>query len=279
MWILFISLYIISAIIFTQFYKVTTKTHKSDGALSALLQFIAGISALLLIPFFSFKFSADWKVYLLLGIACIFYAITERLYTTVRSGIEASTFSIIEQLSTVVLIVAGLLFLKEPFILKEIIGASLIIFSNIIVFYKNGQKFNKYVVLGVIANLCFSVALFICINISVHFNLPLYVAATLLIPALFILMAERIRISSLIKEFEFGNKKAILVTGLLWGFTIVMSLRAYQLGNVTIIAPLSALTVIGNVIVGYIFLKERSNLLKKIIAALLIIISVILINT
>ena len=59
---------------------------------------------------------------------------------------------------------------------------------------------------------------------------------------------------------------------------IVVQLKAYQLGNVTSVAPLCALTVIGNVIVGYLFLKERKNLLKKLIAALLIIISVFLIK-
>lgn len=56
------------------------------------------------------------------------------------------------------------------------------------------------------------------------------------------------------------------------------NLRTYQLGNVTIVAPLSALTVMLNVIVGYLFLRERDNLLKKIIAAILIIISIVLIK-
>ena len=48
--------------------------------------------------------------------------------------------------------------------------------------------------------------------------------------------------------------------------------------NVTIVAPLSALTVMLNVIVGYLFLKERDNLFKKIVAAILIIISIALIK-
>lgn len=38
------------------------------------------------------------------------------------------------------------------------------------------------------------------------------------------------------------------------------------------------LTVILNVIVGYLFLNERDNLLRKIISAILIIISIILIK-
>lgn len=279
MWGIFVILYIILAVSFTQFYKVVTKTSKSDGTLTVLLQFIAGISALLLSPFFKFTFPTDWKVYLLLGIACIFYAMSDRMNTTVRSGIEASTFSIIKQLSTVFMILAGLLFFKEEFIWKKIIGAALIIFSNILIFYKKGnQKLDKYVLLGILSNIIYSVALFLDVNISDSFNLAFYVALTLLVPALFITIAERVKMSNIKKEFVNGNKKAILITGLCWGTMIVVQLRAYQLGQATSVAPLCALTVIGNVIVGYLFLKERNNMLRKIFAALLIIISVLLIK-
>lgn len=58
----------------------------------------------------------------------------------------------------------------------------------------------------------------------------------------------------------------------------ISQLRVYQLGNVTVIAPLCALTVILNVIVGYLFLNEKDNLLRKIISEILIIISIILIK-
>ena len=43
----------------------------------------------------------------------VFYSISDRLNTTVRSGIEASTFSIIRQLSTVFMIFAGASLLSE----------------------------------------------------------------------------------------------------------------------------------------------------------------------
>lgn len=279
MWMLFVFLYIILAIAFTQFYKIVTKTSKSDGSLTVLLQFLAGISSLLLSPFFKYTFPTDWKVYLLLGLACIFYAMSDRMNTTIRSGIEASTFSIIKQLSTVFMIIAGLLFFKEQFVWKKIIGAFLIICSNIFIFYKRGnQKIDKYVILGIISNLVYSVALFLDVNISDNFNLAFYVALTLLIPALFITVAERVKFSNIKNEFKNGNKKAILITGLCWGTMIVVQLKAYQLGEATSVAPLCALTVIGNVIIGYLFLKERNNLLKKIVAALLIILSVFLIK-
>ena len=279
MWFLFVVLYIILAVAFTQFYKIVLKTSKIDGTITVLLQFIAGLSALIFVPFFKLTFPTDWKVYLLLGIACIFYAISDRINTTVRSGLEASTFSIIKQLSTVFMILSGLLFFKEQFVLKKIIGAGLIIFSNILIFYKRGkQKLDKYVFLGILSNIAFSIALFLDVNISDNFNLPFYVALTVIVPALFIAIAERIKPSKIKQAFINGNKKAIMITSLCWGTMIIVQLRAYQLGDVTTVAPLCALTVIGNVIVGYIFLKERDNLLKKLLAAVLLLVSVFLIK-
>lgn len=134
MWFLYVCLYIVFAVTYNQFYKVALKTSKGDGALTVLIQSIGGITALLSSKFFEYKFPTDWKVYLLLGIACIFYALSDRINTTVRSGIEASTFSIIKQLSTVFMILAGLLFFKEQNnLLKKLIADFLIIVSIILI--------------------------------------------------------------------------------------------------------------------------------------------------
>ncbi|MCI9365506.1 MAG: DMT family transporter [Clostridia bacterium] len=278
-WLLYVSLYLVLATVFTQFYKITTKTLTKAGALTVLLELMAGIIVLFLCPFFEMKFPTDIKVYISLGFAIIFYAITDRLNTTVRKEIEASTFSILKQISTVFMIVAGILFFKEPIIWNKIIGAVLIIFSNILIFYKKGKfKFDKYVLIGVLSNLSFSIAMFLDVSISDNFNLPIYVAITLIVPAILIFIFDRIKFSEIKTEFKNGNKKAMIITSLTWGLSIFSQLRAYQLGNVTTIAPLCALTVILNVLVGYLFLKERDSLLKKILAAILIIISVILIK-
>ncbi|MCI8308853.1 MAG: EamA family transporter [Clostridia bacterium] len=278
-WLLYVLLYLIFATTYTQVFKISTKTLKKAGALTILLQMIAGIVSLVLCPFFEFKLPTDVNIYIMLGMSIVFYAITDRINTTVRSGIEASTFSMLKQLSTTFMIFAGLIFLREKFVLTKFIGAMLIIFSNILIFYKKGKfKFNKYILLGVLANITFTIALFLDVNISDNFNLPFYVALTLIIPALLIMIFERVKISEIKDELVNGNKKAIFVTAISWGIMIIVQLRAYQLGNVTVIAPLCALTVILNVIVGYLFLNEKDNLLRKLISAILIIISVILIK-
>ena len=271
-WLLYVIGYLVFATVFTQFFKVATKTLKKAGALTILLQMTAGVVALLLCPLFEFKLPTDISVYIMLAISIVFYAITDRVNTTVRSGIEASTFSMLKQLSTTFMIFAGLVFFKEEFVLTKFIGAMLIIFSNVLIFYKKGKfEFNKYLLLGVFANISFTIALFLDVNISDNFNLPFYVALTLIIPALLIMIFEKIKPSEIKDE-------AILITAISWAIMIIANLRAYQLGNVTVIAPLCALTVMTNVIVGYIFLNEKDNLIRKIIAAILIIISILLIK-
>jgi|GluameStandDraft_1065615.scaffolds.fasta_scaffold07552_4 drug/metabolite transporter (DMT)-like permease len=278
-WIIFVILYLIIATIFDQTYKVATKNMIKPGALTVLLEFLASILVLVLVPFFEIKFPTDIKVYLFLGLSIIFYAISDRLNTNVRKGVEASTFSIMKQLSTVFMTFSGFLFFKEPFVITKFIGAILIIFSNIIIFYKKGEgKFNKYVGLGIISNICYTIALFLDVNYSECFNLPFYVMLTLGVPAILIIILERIKLSDLKNEFTKENRLPILITSVSWSFCIVAQLRAYQLGSVSVVAPLCSLLVIINVIVGYIALKEKDNLIKKIIAALLIILGIILIK-
>lgn len=278
-WTIYLIAYLILGVIFDQSYKVATRNLKNAGALTILLEFIGTVTVLFAIPFFEMKFPTDPKVYIFLTLAIVFYAINDRLNTTVRSGMEASTFSIIKQLSSVFMIFAGILFFKEEFILNKFIGAILIILSNVLIFYKKERtKPNKYVLLGILANLFYAIALFLDVNISESFNLPIYVSISLGLPTILIALAERIKPKEIINEFKVGNKSAILLTAITWSYMILAQLRAYQLGNVSIVAPLCALTVILNVIVGYIFLKEKDNLVRKIISAFLIILGIILIK-
>lgn len=278
-WIVFVILYLILVVIYNQFYKISTKKLTKPGALTVLLQIIGALAVLLVSPLFEIKFPTDIKVYIFLGLALIFYSISDRLNTTVRAGLEASTFSMIKQLSTVFMIFAGLIFLKEPFVINKFIGAILIIASNILIFYKKGEgKPNKYIILGIIANICYTIALFLDVNISNNFNLPFYITISLGIPAILIAIIEKIKITDIKNEFINGNRKAICVTGITWSLSILVQLRAYQLGEVSVVAALCALSVILNVIFGYFFQNEKENLTKKIIAALLIILGIILIK-
>jgi drug/metabolite transporter (DMT)-like permease len=270
-------IYLISVVTFFQFYKLAVKHAKHDGAATILLQIIASISALFLLPLLPFEFPTDFKVYLLLLAGCVFYSLNDRLQTTARKNLEVSVISIVNQLSTVFLIIIGLTAFKEQFLLSKMFGAVLILLGNVLLFYKKGKiELNKYVWLAVLTTLVFAIAISIDIGISQQFNLPFYIMLTLLLPSLMIFFAEKIKLSEIVQEYETGNKKHYLITGISWTLAIFFSLRSFQFGRVTTIVPLQATSVLLNVIIAYFFLGERKDKFKKLISALLIVLGVYL---
>lgn len=278
-WQFSLLMYYIFNVIFFQFYKLAVKNVEQDGAATIIFQVIAGLSQLLIIPLFAWQLPNQFEAIWFLLAACIFYAVNDRLQTTVRKNLEVSVFSILSQFGTVFLILYGLIVFREPFVLTKIMGALLIIAANIWILYKpNKQKFilNRYYLIGVVALFAFATAISIDIGISGQFNLPFYITLTLLIPAIMVAFSERIKLKSITEEWERGNKYFYVTTGVSWGLSILFGLRAYQLGDVSTVVPLQAISVIMNVMVAYIFLRERQNGYKKVLAALLAVLGVYL---
>jgi O-antigen/teichoic acid export membrane protein len=110
---LFVAIDVCVAVVYTQVFKFALQTAKDHGAMTVLMQIIGAAFLLLFIPFFGWQFPTDPLPIILMVIAAVFYGISDRINTTVRSGVEASTYSIIKQLSTVFMIVAGFLFFKD----------------------------------------------------------------------------------------------------------------------------------------------------------------------
>jgi drug/metabolite transporter (DMT)-like permease len=269
--------FLICVVAYFQFYKLAVRNTKKDGAATLLLQLIAGIFVLFLTPFLEIKFPTEIKWYLLLIVACIFYMLNDRLQTTARKNLPVSTFSILNQLTTVILITYGFVIFKEPLVLTKIIGALVVLFANALLIYKKGKfEFNKYVVISILALFSFATAMSIDIGIAQQFNLPIYIMLTLIIPAFMLFFGERIKISEIVREYNSKERKYYFLTGIFWALTIFFSLRAFQFGKVTTIVPLQATNVLLNVAIAYFFLGEKKDGLKKIIAAILIIIGIYL---
>ncbi|HRV76104.1 MAG TPA: hypothetical protein P5247_01870 [Candidatus Saccharimonadales bacterium] len=280
-WQFNLALYYFFVVVYFQFYKLAVKNAKKDGAATIILQTLAGVSILACVPFFTLNFPNSLSVYLLVGSACVFYAINDRLQTTVRKHLEVSTFSVLSQLGTVFLLIYGFTVFSEPIVASKIAGAALILGANIWLFYKPKVKREvvsdfKYFLLGAIALLAFATAVTIDINASKHFNLPIYIAITLLIPALMVSASEKIRMSTVKEEWSISPKRYYVIAAVAWSLTILFSLRSFQLGEVSTIAPLQTIAIILNVMTAFIFQGERKDLTKKLIAAILVMIGVYL---
>jgi drug/metabolite transporter (DMT)-like permease len=267
--------YLIANVIFFQFYKSAIAQAKHDGAATILLQTVAGLSILLLAPFMPFVFPTNPAIVGLLVLACVFYAINDRLQTTARKHLEVSVFSILNQFLTIFLIIYGFTVFQEPVTGEKISGAMLILFGNILLFYKQGRfQINKYTILSLIASLTLATAITIDIGISEQFNLPFYIMLTLIIPGLFIALAERISVKKILKEYNHVSFRYYVITGAAWALSIFFALRSFQLGEVSIIVPLQATSVLLNVLVASFVHKESGYIFRKVLAAALVILGV-----
>ena len=129
-----------------------------------------------------------------------------------------------------------------------------------------------------VSNFLFAVAMLINVNISDQFNLAFYTILTVSIPAFFITIFGRHTFSGLKEEFHLYHKKEFLLAAFTWCLMLISSVKAYQLGDVTIVAPLFALTSIMYAIVEYFFHRNKSRFLQKMVSALLLILAFVLVK-
>ena len=279
-WKFWAILYLVCSVTFSQTFKRANRNMKNAGNLTILLEVFAALSAILFLPFFEFTFPSDPNVYLTLLAVIIVYAATDRLNIEARYGLDPSVFSMLKQISTVFLMIFGFIFLKEPVILKKIIGAILVIVANIILTIEKGKiKLNKYFIMCFVSNFLFAIAMFINVNISDNFNLAFYTIMTVFFPSIIIFLVGRHSIKGLKEEFNLYDKPKFLVASFCWCLMLIASVRAYQLGNVTVIAPILTLTSILNTGYEYFIDKNKNKILQKVIASLMIILGVLLIRS
>jgi len=278
-WYYFLVLFLGCAVIYNQCFKLGLKKSMNLASYMALVSILSGIFALLFIPIFEFKLQLDITKIFLLLIVCIIYAIVDRINVYVRKNMEVSIFSILKQISNVFMIVVGFIFYKEEFLFNRFIGIILILFGNGLALYSKGMiKLDKVLLMALLANLLFTITLFINVNLSDYFSLPLYVFIILFLPGIFICVFEKIGVKKIYNEFKCIDKRYLFMTAFYGSLMLISQLMAYNLGNITFVAPLCTLTIFLNIVFGYFILKERNNIVRKLVSSVIIIIAIFLIK-
>ena len=253
---------------------------KNASALTVLLELFTGLFAIVMSIFFKYTFPSDIKVYITLFVVTIIYSVTDRLNIEARYGLSPSNFSMLKQLSTVFLVIFGLLFLKEQLVFKKILGAIIIVVSNVMLAVnKDGKfEFNKYFIFCLISNFLFAVAMFINVNISSMFNIGIYTLITVFIPSIIIKLFSRLSFKDLEEEFNLYNKPLFILVSFAWCMMLISSVKAYEYGSISVVAPLLTLTALTNTIYEFIVDKDKKRFYYKLVISILILIGVILIK-
>jgi len=278
-WQVNLTLAILLFVIMHQNYRIVGQRVKGTSNMAVITGIIGSVVFILLIPFFELKFPSDWRIYALLLLSNVFYVGQDLLKFKSYKYLDISVISILFQISKVFFIIYGLLFFKETLTFYEMIGIGLILFgSGMVSFRRSKFEINKHSWLVIGSALAFATAMSIDVGISKQFNLPFYLLMIYFIPASAIFIGGRKNIKMIKRDF-IGTERNwyyLIIAGITSAFGMLFYLLALRQGQVSIVAPISSLTVLLNVFAGYIFLKERDNLGKRVLAAVIAIIGVIL---
>ncbi|MDD4353232.1 MAG: GRP family sugar transporter [Candidatus Nanoarchaeia archaeon] len=230
----------------------------------------------LLFIFFLSSFSMPSKIegWTIMALGSVFWSACMILIFFVYKHLDVSIIAPLENLTPLITLIAGLIFFNETMGLFNIIGAFLIFLGALLITWKTKNYIinKKGIILMLISVFFYSIAYRIDSLGVKYFNIYTYGFGVSFMPAI------------LIGTYLFFNKKSfkikkeillkISISSILDFVGYLLILSAYTLTQVSNVAILRQLSIIIAVFGGFVFFKEK-NILRKSIAALIIIIGAI----
>lgn len=273
-WINYIFIAILLYSSFGIFQKIAATKSKNDRASSFIFNASAVISSLIYLlvtqQIGNLNFSSTNNGWLILLTICFFYALFERGRFTVLKYLDASTSSIVSEISVFIAFTGSLILYHETLSLQKIIG-TLFIITSLYLLARSDSKKTKITLKGFLLScLIFSfagIASALDKSGASHFNSNTYNLLIWFIPLLFIYF-PKISTKDLAYELKHSGH-TLFISGSMNAFAYLFYIKALTLTQATTVIPLIQTTTIITVILAAIFLKESNNLKRKILCAIL----------
>jgi len=172
----------------------------------------------------------------------------------------------------IVTVVASIIFLGEIINIKQIIGATLILISVVLVSWhsKKIKIFKKGAIFTVISAFAYGLAITGDSYVIRNIDIASYQTFAFIVPALTMLLIFPSSKFYIKKMFNFPIFSKLLILCIFQAIATITVFTAYKIGRNNVqIAPLTQLSTIIIVLSGIVILKERKNIFQKIIGAIL----------
>jgi len=263
------------------FSRVLTVESKNPRAFSIVFNIICIIMSLVLFAVtgsykvFSLPTRFDAWIYLL--IASFFYGLNERLRFFISKLLEASIYSIVENISIVIAFIISFFLYKETLTISKLLGSILILFSFLLVSeFKKSKISARGLFLGITTSIYLGIAMSLDKKGALFFNPETYNVLLWVVPFI-VLYFPGIKLKEVKAEYKQFSWKIILL-GFFNFVGFYLGLKAFMLAEATKVIPVTQTFILMTVIAGTVFLKERNNLIKKILAGIIAVIGVFLLR-
>jgi len=241
------------------------------------------LTALIFVPVLILEFSFPnsyfaWFLVLVSSLLWVFIAvISMKAYKYTKVSLKAP----LSQSRVIFALLFAILFLSEAIVLEKIIGIALIFAALTLLTYKKERKFGQLKDIGVqftILSAFLSALVAIIDKKSMAYFTPgTFGFLVYFIPAL-ILIAFGKKYYKGVKQIVETKYKFLAALVILGFFFYYFKLRAYQLADVGQVFPIVRLSTLFTVVGGVVFLKERDQIVKKIVLTLIILVGIILVS-
>jgi drug/metabolite transporter (DMT)-like permease len=216
--------------------------------------------------------SASTPLFIGMGIT-YFFAIS--CYYTGLKKTELSVAAILDSTGSIYSLILGALLLNEPLLLNKLIGIAFIIAAVLIVSLKNkGSSFNKYSWILLFSAFFYALGAIFDKKLNTFGNPLSYLTLSFATAGIFMFLINFKRTKIAFKE-TFRNKNfwvGISINGILYSLGFWALFEAYNRGGeVSRMFPITLSMSVIIPILGIIFLKERDNIAKKLIAIVIMI--------
>lgn len=221
----------------------------------------------------SFSFNST-SIPIFIGMGITYFFAVSFYYTGLKKT-ELSLTAILESTGAIYSLLLGSLFLGESIVSTKFVGIFLIIIAILIVSVKNKvSKFNKYTWIILFAIFFYALGAVFDKKLNSFGNPLSYLTLSFASAGISMLLVYFKRTKKAFKE-TFRNKNfwiGILTNGLLYSLGFWALFEAYNRGGeVSRMFPITLSMSVIIPLLGIIFLKERDNIFKKLIAMVIMV--------
>jgi drug/metabolite transporter (DMT)-like permease len=272
-WFIYSILSLCGSILYSLAGRKLVKNAKNPQAFAVIYNgTVALLSPLLFIFDQTLPSNITPKIVLFTLIGLLIWGIFGRYEYFARKNTEASVFTVVADLAPTLNFLLSALILKEQITGYKILGITLIILANIILFVKQKKK-------SIISLQGLKYSLIVAVFLAFGWlfdtiNVPAWGVATFsmvsfIFPSIMSMFFPRLTLSDLRQELALNKFWHIAALGSLNLMGYAFLLKALTLGPATSVVPITGSSTPFIIIFGVIFLGEKEYLGRKLIAALL----------
>jgi drug/metabolite transporter (DMT)-like permease len=248
-------------------------------AYAVVFQGIVGILLMAVAVFVGFRLPGIQALIVPAVISVLFFGIGHIVYAKTLQKVEASAFSVLFATQAIWIMVLGIMLLGESLTVLQVVG-SLLIFVGVGFLVKNIASVfkDKGTLLGLLTGLMFGIAITAWSYVGRHTDTLSWAAISFIGTAL---VAFLVRPKSFEKMKPLLKPKVLatlILLAVFYGIGSLAMLFAYKEGSFAVISPLRQTSIIVTVLLALAFLpQERNRIRRKILAALICAVGVVLI--